>query len=505
VRDLCETVLHKNNRISFTAQQREGIASRLKAVFSTNLPDQNNIKHEGYLIVCVGCELALRDNAPFADWTALIDRGRAIPNAADRAFVLYELAELLPTKYSSLRSEVRGEALQTILLIPSAIDRVNRLIGLTAEGSPESSGQAKTALRSAMVMTFAAGDTNLAREKRKEIIDMAEKLGEDFANELAELIDEDPARAHAREEVRSQLKQHHVNRKLANAVEGAEELSIEDELHLQRAAWTSLGRLMSGRLECKMPEATAGFVRKSSAQPVESAYPVLSWHIENLGRKYVNTAGAESPLRAVVEQLLTSTELAVSLIGRAADRRNDNWLTHDRAQTTSVIGISNRKEALDFIGKWLEGCRGQIVLCDPYFGPDDVPFLAQVLASSPTCNVVVLSSKRELLNKDALGDEKFIEVWRSMRDQDPPPTRVLATSHGDKLKSALHDRWIVCGDRGLSLGTSYSSIGTGKLTAVSQVDPEQVIGVARELNRFVNEETSIDGVKIGYVSFKLQL
>jgi hypothetical protein len=501
--DLCETVLHKNNRTTFTAQQKERLASRLRAVFQKRLPDKENIQHDGYLILATACERTLNDSVPYADWTSLVDRGRRLTNTADKAYVLYELADRLPKKYGPLASEIRAEAFATADQIPSTIDRISRLIRFTTNVGPDGIVQAKSALRTAMLATFATGDQELARQRRREIIDVADKLGEDFADELADMLDEDPARAHARDEVRGQLRELYVTRKLANNMEDAQELRSDEESYLEEASWTSLNRLMSGRLESKSPEAMSGFVRQGSTRPIQSAYPVLSWHIENVARKYAGSRSADARIRAIVEQLLTSAELAISLVGSVSQRGQDEWIRDTQGNAEGVVSLGKRDAALHFIGEWLSECKESLIFCDPYFGPDDVSFLALVLANCPSREVTILTSKKELIKKDALGNEAFLKAWENIRDQDPPSTRVIAISNADSSRTPLHDRWLISGTRGLRVGTSFSSIGTGKLSEVSMLRQAECDRIGDELRRFAREESPIEGHKISYITFRL--
>ncbi|WP_250528415.1 hypothetical protein [Caballeronia sp. GAWG2-1] len=501
--DLCQTVLHKHNRTTFTAQQREKIASRLRSVFRNKLPDPNNICHDGYVILATACEWMLSETTSFDAWRELIGRGRLLSNTADRAYVLHELAERVPKKYVQLISETRSEAFECAGQIPSEIDKISRIIRFSSDVGPDGSAQAKAALRAAMLATFATDDQEFARQRRREIIDVAAKLGEDFADELADLLDEDPARAQARKEVRNQLQQIEVTQKLANTVEESRELEDEEESHLQDAAWTALNRLMSGRLDCKNPEAMSGFLRQGSDSPIESAFPVLSWHIENFARKYANSRSAEDRIRPIVEQLLTSAELTVSLVGAVTERQRDERIGSSGDVSDGLLSIGKREEALRLIEEWLSHCNAPVILCDPYFSPGDVAFLSLVLTNCPACPLTILTSKQELQKHDALGDERFADAWAEIRDQQPPPTRFVAISHADTSKTLLHDRWLISGDRGLRMGTSFGSIGKGKLSEISVLRPNEAQRIGDELRRFANEESPIEGHKIRYITFRL--
>jgi hypothetical protein len=238
---------------------------------------------------------------------------------------------------------------------------------------------------------------------------------------------------------------------------------------------------------------------------LDKAYPVLSWFIENGNRKYLHVRES-NPIEPLCEALLLTTELAASVMMKVTANskqleRIDNSADTDEA----MLGITNRGQALNFIGGWLEQCEAEIILCDPYFGATerDLDFFKLVLANCPRNELIVITSKKLLMEQKILTDELFLEKWKDVSDQDPPVTKFIGTSIDGGVKSVIHDRWLISGDRGLRFGTSFNGIGTGRLSEISRLNDSEVIITLNELKKFVNNERMIAGTKVSYLTFTI--
>lgn len=501
---LCQAITHKINALNFTAQQKANVATRLSEIYKKSLPDKNNIAHQGYVVICEAAVLTLAEKSTHAEWKSIEQAALCIPNVADRSYVLGELVYLLPGRFSGIQKFCREQSYSLSLSIPSLIDQIGRLLFISDNPAPEAVAQAKTALRTAIGLTFNTINENLARARRREIIDAAAKIDEKFAHELVELIDEDPARKSARREIDDQLNLIQTRKKLINAKSENDRLNEREVASMSGAAWDSLESLLSGRIVSKELNVMGSILKQMSLFPLENAFPVLAWYIENVGVKYASSSHGDSYIRPLVESLLTTTDLATSLIQRVDSSVTRSLeIIEEQSYESGVIGLTNRSSALTMMADWLRSTKGDIVLCDPYFSPKDVDFLSLILANLPETVVTILTSRSHLENENALSEEKFLTSWRGIKDQDPPITRIIAVSHADSLKTPLHDRWLLSEEKGLRLGTSFSSIGTGKLSEISKLDNSQYSSVANSLIKFVNQQPIIDGVKIKYFSFSL--
>lgn len=500
INNFCKTINHKNNTNNFTFQQLTDIAEKLTSAFDKKLPDIKNIKHEGYKIICQAAILTLKPKTQINEWKKIEMEIEKIPNIADKSFVFAEVSDLIPSKFNELKKKLRDKWFELSNEIPSLIDKIGRLSSISEGKNPEDITQAKTALRSAILLTFKTNNEKIATEKRRQIINTAAKIDEKFANELADLIDEDPARENAREEINQQLNAIKTRKKLINMKNDIESIKTEEEEHITRAAWESLGSLLSNRIETKDQKTMGSIVKQAHSMNLDKSYPLLAWYIENLGVKYSLAKNGDSFIRAIVEKTLTITELAISLIQRTNSNSRTKRTPEKKPET---IGINNREKALNHISNWLKSAKGDIILCDPYFSPKDIEFLALVLSNAPESDVVILTSRSKLEDLNSANDEKFLENWWAIKDQDPPATQIIAVSQADSIKTPLHDRWILCESHGVRLGTSFNSIGKGKLSEISKIDNKDFPEIKESLDKFIAQEKTIEGTRIKYLSFSL--
>jgi archaellum biogenesis ATPase FlaH len=83
---ISDTVSSSRRRRDFTREQQSDIANRLEEI-SNKLPDQQNIRHDGYKIISLAQVARIRRPGT-QEWASLLDRARKIPNLSDKAFVL---------------------------------------------------------------------------------------------------------------------------------------------------------------------------------------------------------------------------------------------------------------------------------------------------------------------------------------------------------------------------------------------------------------------------------
>ncbi len=502
---ICRSVANKRNAKNFTAQQKHDIASRFKLMIATRLPDPINITHDGYVILCDACVLQLKGSVSSSDWDAVVARARAISNIADRGYVIYEISLVLPPKLSSMKVEQQKEALILFNSVPSAIDKINRLIVLSEGLAKDGIAIAKQSLRSAMEMTLHILDESTAREARRRIIDIADKIGGDFAEELGELIDTDIARRHARLDVKQRIGMFALKKKISNVKVSPDMTKAEIE-HLPEASWRNLLGLIGGRLEIKAPPLMLKYIETSSRFDFHEAFPVLSWFVENISRKYVGSRDGGGVLKASSERLVEATEFIANVMLAMVPRDSEPSQVSTGSHSGDVLmGMNNRESALAFLEDWLSECSGEILLCDPFFGvkESDLQFLRIVLRACPNNEVTILTSRTLLAEQSAATVEQFLQKWREFCDQDPPATRIVGIGLLNNKKSVIHDRWLIAGNRGLRLGTSFNGIGTGKLSAISVLTEKEMVPTVNELNRFCKGERTIDGERIGYSSFTI--
>lgn len=505
VHQLVSSIVHKKNAVNFTAQQKIDIAEKLKNIFEKGLPDKFNIQHDGYLILCEAQDLRLRSSVSIPAWEKCITEAYQVSNVADRGFILCEISALLPPKMAARKNEIRLEALALFSQVPSVIDRINRLIALSTGTSKDAISIAKQSLKSAMSMTLYMQDEQVARDSRRKIIDIADKIKPEFADELADLIDQDTARKSARAEVKQRIEMLAVKKKISD-VKSNQMISNSEIKHLSEASWKNLHSLLGDRLEIKNPTLMIDYLDQSSRFTLHDAVPIISWFIENNSKKYSTGKDSNGIIRTLAEKLLTIAEFSAnSMISMAEKNSNFTKISIGDFPSETLLGLNNRTDSLNYIENWLTECDEEIILCDPYFGckENDLEFFRLILRACPNCEVAILTSKEIFQKQGISSGDVFVEKWRQVCELDLPIGRVISIGKLINSASLIHDRWLISGNRGLKLGTSFNGIGTGKLSAVSILSDGELLQTKNQILRFVNGDRFIDGERISSSSFTI--
>lgn len=503
VKTLAEAINDRANKTRFTATQKADWSGRLRPIVAEKLPDPKNIKHDGYQIVCSAFIFSLVD-LPWGQWEALEKQAEKIDNCADRGFIFTELAAALPRKFSdSHRKRLLEKALVEINKIPSPIDRLSHLQGYAQEANAnDAAASARECLKAAMKLSIEIEDHSQVAQHRRELVDIADQIDPGLADELIELVDDDPARASLKSDAKQAAALAKMKREMANAKQLKDTVACEIDL-LPLAAWKNLGALEAGRLEVKSPEVMTRYVTQAAEGTLHQAYPVLSWHLANMDRKYVHHQDVRSNLVPICEALLLSTELTYSLLRKTSGKGAD--VREEATEEGILVRRRSRAEAVGFIEDWLQkNAHEYVVYCDAYFSTKDIQLLRVCLAQAPECKVYVIASKPYLLERTELGEAAFIQAWREQSDQDPPDTEIIAPAFVESPnKHVIHDRWLITKSAGLRLGTSFNSLGLDRLTEVSEIEPSQVKVLQEQIEKYRTRQRDVDGARIQYSTFTL--
>ena len=99
-------------------------------------------------------------------------------------------------------------------------------------------------------------------------------------------------------------------------------------------------------------------------------------------------------------------------------------------------------------------------ICDQYFGPNELDLVMAIQSVYPDIEIRVLTSRhcQEQQQVKSLYDA-YITGWRKISDQEPPKAEIVVVGFEESGKSPIHDRCILTDKGGISLGTSWNSIG----------------------------------------------
>lgn len=502
---LCWAGTSKNSCNEITSHQRAELAHRLKKKAETDLPDHLNIKHDGWKITALAYCLMLKNEGAASVWKALIDNAKKIPNTSDSVFVLTTIAACLPKKLVSDRNEVLKEAEARLGNISSIIDRVRRCIALSNSTFSVDTEQliAKRILTNAMKDSLYLRDQDAACDVQKQIIDSAYGVDKDFAIELSKMIDDDPARIRAKEQANQHIQTQKCKRALAEKKVSEIDLSIDD---IGEISWDMLSRLNAGKVSALNQNDLSGLFKSAFKKGLFDTVGFYQFYLRNLQEKYQNIPTQAS---SVLLPLFEVTRLATFLVEKIGQRVcgcaqlngvSINWSNNSNFMATP----GGRDDSIEFIKNWLTPLAGdEVIICDPYFKIDDIEFIKTISFHKDGLSFVILSCSDEIPSEGSL-EVEYRAAWSRIAFVEPPPLTAVHINYvkepgENRAKHPIHDRWIICVDKALRIGTSIGSLGLSKLSEISVLTENEVSNIKSALNPFISmQERWLDGKKLRY-------
>lgn len=252
---------------------------------------------------------------------------------------------------------------------------------------------------------------------------------------------------------------------------------------------------------------TASLFPEPEDDPIFGELLSLPWAKVPVAKRYTTLREAEQFLLPLLEIVMLCADVATSVISvnrKAGHAAGLPFPGINVGSSSLLVQPGQRDIAISHIQQWLRThCGDWLIYCDPYFTHADLAFLRLVLAENPATRVTILTSKLAFDKKRLeFSSASFYAEWAGMVDQDPPHTNIIALS-GTPGSSPIHDRWIISATAGLRIGTSFGSLGEGKLSEISSLEDSEAERVAAELKRFCNGERVIAGVRIEYLTASL--
>ncbi len=173
---------------------------------------------------------------------------------------------------------------------------------------------AKACLQTAME-SLVKRDASGYRTVQRRIVDLAYKLDPNLAASLASLADDDSARGNARATLNRRLEILQMKKSIMDLPSGAS-LPTQAHMALPQAAWMVLGSLNARRVNHMHLEYTRDPVRLAANYPLQRAYPILAWVVENAVQRLSNTDQANTTLRQLLEATYVAAEISARMTTR---------------------------------------------------------------------------------------------------------------------------------------------------------------------------------------------
>ena len=156
-----------------------------------------------------------------------------------------------------------------------------------------------------------------------------------------------------------------------------------------------------------------------------------------------------------------------------------------------LITPGSKEDAIRILSEWFEkNLSEDVKIHDPYFAPNDLPWLQVIRAAKPGCTICIMTAR---LHQPALQtgedlEDVYATAWRRSFDQNPPKTEI-AVIGGERTKdSPIHERWLVSGSSGLRFGTSLNSLGLTKDSEISELSQTEVEDRQLQIGQYLTRD-----------------
>lgn len=502
---ITDAITSKKNKDRFSSQQRLEIARRIEALSLVKFPNPEFIKHAGWKILADVCVAKIK-NADKTIWLDVATRARGIPNVADRVLVLEILAMRLPSSLHQFRRELIEEACKDANSIPVPVDRIIRLRSIAQSCASAEPSIARCCVTNAMKLAINVEDEDsFALDERRRLVDLAYKMDPKLAEEVADLGDNDPARVRARHQMSQEITVLKLRKQLIDEKVSGGPSDGGTRAQNQEAAWRTLATLNAGKANSFTRDQAREHLRRGASLSFEDAFPSFLLGVGSLVRKYAGTDEASAYLRPMFDGLVRSTEIAWRLIARTIGLTPPLFVEPILTDSSIMIENGNREKALQFIDKWIvENVGNNLVICDPFFGPEDLEIVARIQSIIPECEIKILTSPKQQNGAAPAYSEAFSNQWKwHISESEPPSTEIYVLQSELDSRNPLHERWILSENSGLSIGVSLNLLGTTPCV-IDYLSSNAVRVRAAEVEKILSRQMkAANGQRVRYHSFNL--
>lgn len=496
--------IHNDFRTNFNNVQQADIREKLNNIATTKFQSSDGIQHEGYKILAEA-QVARLDRHT-NHWENFKNRANAIPNLADRAFVLMHVAAAIPNKHKTIAIQCVQNAKALIPQIPFFEDRLGHYEALAKLSVNIDTPFSKDCLRQAWNEAYPLNATQLPKA-RQSIIDFAHRLDPNFAATLASETDDDPGRNLARTQVNKRLDTLDLREKVAKGGEEVLSKLTQDKKQRMEIAKMLLSGLNSERVSPRHIKTTRQDIKDSSHMNLPDAYIIFSWVIENAVRRYSNTKEAGTILRPLYEAVRLSSDLAYRIASRirsVTDQGIDIARLSGNAPKSGLIRQGEKKKALRFLQEWASKATGFIKITDPYFGLEEMELVKLIQSMNPNIEITVLTSRKYQKDVPQPWDESYRTHWRlNVSDADAGNVNIIMIGKSSDGSHPIHDRWWLAEKSGLRLGTSVSGLGM-RSSEITEISESELPDMLNEVNRYIHRRFhNVEQERLEHSSFYL--
>ncbi|SEJ60518.1 AAA domain-containing protein [Propionispira arboris] len=478
------------------------IAETLKLQIDQKLPDEQNIKHRGYLIVCYGQITRLREaGADRAgkrwkeisfNWEEIESMVNNIANVSDKSLIYCLLSKNALYSNKGWCEKFVKAAENLLDYIPNQIDRSRRYYDVAkAYNDVSNKNSAEFLLKKSFELTQSIIHIKHKDEFLGKIIEEAYNISPNLANILATELDESTHNIHLGNIVNSM--------KLSNdPTKINKEKYISDRRILSRSLRKIYSSFQAGRLMLYNQDVLGKWVESVFGYDLETVNISINWYVENYLKSNTKATGELEILYTGLMKLVNTISKFETFLGVKQPAKEFQQEFY-RSVDMEIFHYDENEKSMDFLKKWLiENVITYAKIYDPFF---DANYLELLKVLKCDMRVTILLARKSKDVVDYMND--LSASWKSICDQSPESTRIYIY-HTSSGKTPMHDRYIVTDKIGLQLGTSVNGLGKRETTIKPLNNDEKNKVEADLINPMIlNPPREFGNEKLDYDCFRL--
>jgi len=501
---LLRSLRDKAHRGNINRAQTQEMRAQLRNLARSKLPAKRGVQHEGYLIL-VDAEVLAFERTTDAAWKPILDRIGHVSNTADIAYIQATLLGTIPKRNTRVRADVFEACVDLIPKLPLFEDRVDRANSLFEEGYDVSPERCRRLVREVFESSLVT-DRAALRRRRLRLIETVYRVDEDLAASLTSLAEKNEMISIGRLEMSDKLSTIKLAKELATNRCGAEIISSKLE-ELVGGCYQALARLNGGASTSISISELRQLVLRAGESGFTDAAVIHAYIGEAIYRRYQNRREGPEYLREFFHRFIETFDLLNQLLTRLRRRGDNDRNPPPRRDRTGELTVlpGAREGALLWVSNWVAlNAQETLLIVDPYFGPRDVQAIEMVQRQCPACNIKVVTTdkgQQKTSNQSIKGI--YDSCWREMSVGEPPETTIIVVKSEGDVTAELHDRWWLGDKVGITMGTSFNSLGD-KLSELRSLDETSCVALKAEMATYTGlQRRTRSGLRLSYEMFTL--
>jgi len=470
-------------------------------------PIADCIQHSGFKICCEALRLYFENVRKPSVWLDLIKQAKDISNQSDYIYTTTCVLEYSSPLSLTERKKILENTISDVSLVNISIERIDLIENIFSSCKGICRATVKKALNEALLLTTEE-DTPEYRKKRMALIDASFELDSKLPSSISALVDNDPFRKKLIEE---NIKTKEDTDKLEEEFKsvGASKLNVKTQNEFAKYCHDQLAKLNSKVSIKRKRKEILTFIQNLDSLNSSNLHIVLSYFLQAFGEVDKSKLSVIENMQPIFDNLLLNS----SVFSKIYKISGVTTPTNIRDEESIVLGTEKEEvgRALRFIKNWTSSKKiKSLIISEPYFGLDNLEFLADSIDRDFSINVTLISSIEsysQILSdmSDNGGfediDEYIEQYWKTniCPDHYPNIKFIFAGKKGDK-EPVIHDRWWINseGTNGIKLGTSINGIGNkfSGINVMSGIDSSNVYSI---LSGFISTDCKeLKGEKIRY-------